>query len=270
MIEHEVDVINMSLSWSWSGPGDGTSRLSHSSLRSVEAAVDAGIIWVNSAGNRALDTWFGQFSDTDTDGFHAFQGTDECNNFQLELEAGERLIAMLRWDDSWTAPSSDLDLYLILIEGGQTRIVFRSDTDQNEILKPFEWISGAPINGGNSVWLCLTREALVPDWIQLQAFTGQDLEYSVSERTIVEPADSANQGCWRWGQRRGMIPLHSRAIQQPRANTRWQNQARPSWRRRRPVSNAKVRRQSQRSVGRNKPVLTARCGTRRAHQAAVP
>ena len=194
MIEHEVDVINMSLSWSWSGPGDGTSRFSDSSLRSVEAAVAGGIIWVNSAGNEANNTWYGPFKDGDADDFHEFLGTDECNSMIVELEAGERFIAMLRWDDSWTAPSSDLDLYLLQIEGSSTRIVGTSNTDQNETLIPFEWIRGAPRNGGEFCLAVSHERGPIPDWIQLQAFTGQDLEYIVSERTIVEPADSDDPG----------------------------------------------------------------------------
>ena len=194
MIEHEVDVINMSLSWSWSGPGDGTSRFSESSLKSVDAAVEAGIIWVNSAGNEADNTWYGPFRDADGDDFHEFRGIDECNDFEVELEAGESLIAMLRWDDSWTAPSSDLDLHLLIIDEGQARIVSSAVTDQNETLRPFEWIRGAPTNGGEFCLAVSHERGSIPPWIQLQAFTGQDLEYSVSERTIVEPADSDNPG----------------------------------------------------------------------------
>ena len=194
MIDHEVDVINMSLSWSWSGPGDGTSRLPASSLRAVDAAVEAGIIWSNSAGNEANNTWYGPFKDEDADNYLEFQGIDECNSMILELEVGERFIALLRWDDSWTTPSSDLDLHLLIIEGGQARTVFSADTDQNETLKPFEWITGTPRNGGEFCLAVSHERGSIPSWIQLQAFTGQDLEYSVSERTIVEPADTDNPG----------------------------------------------------------------------------
>ena len=194
MIDHEVDVINMSLSWSWSGPGDGTSRLPDSSLRAVDAAVEAGIIWSNSAGNEANNTWYGPFKDEDADNYLEFQGIDECNSMILELEVGERFIALLRWDDSWTAPSSDLDLHLLIIEEGQARTVFSADTDQNETLKPFEWITGTPRNGGEFCLAVSHERGSIPPWIQLQAFTGQDLEYSVSERTIVEPADSDSPG----------------------------------------------------------------------------
>ena len=194
MVEHDVDVINMSLSWSWSGPGDGTSRFLDSPLKAVDAAVAGGIVWVNSAGNRAQDTWFGPFSNADGDRFHNFRGTDECNEFAVELEAGESLIAMLRWDDSWTGPSTDLGLYLALIDATGPRTVRVANDDQNETLRPFEWIRGAPTNGGRFCLAVSHERGPVPDWIQLQAFTGQDLEHAVSERTIVEPADSANPG----------------------------------------------------------------------------
>ena len=43
MIEHDVDIINMSMHWSWSGPGDGTSPYSNSPLKSVDTAVTGGV-----------------------------------------------------------------------------------------------------------------------------------------------------------------------------------------------------------------------------------
>ena len=72
MIDHDVDIINHSVGWIWSGPGDGTSPYSNSTLKSVDAAIAAGITWVNAAGNSATETWFGDFSDSDDDGFHNF------------------------------------------------------------------------------------------------------------------------------------------------------------------------------------------------------
>ena len=67
MADHDVDVINHSLTWLWTGPGDGSSPFSWSILNSVDAAVASGITWVNSAGNYALRTWYGAFTDTDSD-----------------------------------------------------------------------------------------------------------------------------------------------------------------------------------------------------------
>ena len=59
MVAEGVDVINMSLGFLFHGPGDGTTPFSNSPLRTVDAAVEGGIIWVNSAGNSAWANWFG-------------------------------------------------------------------------------------------------------------------------------------------------------------------------------------------------------------------
>ena len=58
MIAQGVQVINHSVGWTWDGPGDGTSPRSNSPLKTVDAAVDGGILWVNAAGNEAHNTWF--------------------------------------------------------------------------------------------------------------------------------------------------------------------------------------------------------------------
>ena len=78
-------------------------------LKSVDAAVEGGAIWINGAGNSARETWFGPFSNLDStvDRWHNFSGNDECN--MITIEAGERIVAFLRWDDSWTSPSGDLN-----------------------------------------------------------------------------------------------------------------------------------------------------------------
>ena len=113
MIEQNVDVINMSLGWAWDGPGDGTSPFSTSPLKSVDIAVANGITWVNAAGNHAEHTWFGSFANPDfaSDAWHNFSGSDECN--EVALEAGQRFVAQLRWDDEWGGATRDLDLYLL-------------------------------------------------------------------------------------------------------------------------------------------------------------
>ena len=111
MIDHDVDTINYSLSEIWSGPGDGTSPYSNSSLRTVDAAVAGGITWVNAAGNFATETWFGDFSDPDGNGYHNFTENDNCNTFVVD-EGNPYIWAFLRWDDAWQGSDEDLDLEL--------------------------------------------------------------------------------------------------------------------------------------------------------------
>ena len=52
MIEHGVEVINISMHWTWSGPGDGTSPFVNSVVKSVDNAVANDITWVTLPGMR--------------------------------------------------------------------------------------------------------------------------------------------------------------------------------------------------------------------------
>ena len=196
MIEHDIDVINMSAGWTWSGPGDGTSPYTSSPLNTVDTAVDGGIVWLNSAGNKALATWYGPFTDTDADGWHNFSDEDECDNLSLELEAGETFSAQLRWADSWVAPvpATDLDLYLSLVGQGGLIDVAMSEDDQAATLKPFEWVKFTALVSGTYCLSTKLYSGNAPAWIQLQSFTGQDIEYYTLHHSIAEPADSANAG----------------------------------------------------------------------------
>ena len=108
-----VSVINSSVLWTFDGPGDGTSPFSDSPLKTVDRAVDGGIIWVNAAGNDAQRTWFG--TPTFTEGgetleFLKFSGSDIQND--MDLKAGDEVFIELRWDDSWGTANRDLDLGL--------------------------------------------------------------------------------------------------------------------------------------------------------------
>ena len=114
MVAQGVDVINMSLGWTFAGPGDGTSRYSNAPVKSVDAAVTGDVLWVNAAGNSAMDSWYGAFTDSDSDDILEFNSSgNECNGITVSLEPLESLTVQLRWDDSWNGASKDLDLYMI-------------------------------------------------------------------------------------------------------------------------------------------------------------
>ena len=203
MVSQGVDVINMSLAWGFDGPGDGTSYYSNAPLKSVDAAVTGGIIWVNGAGNSAKDSWYGAFEDSDSDGVHEFNASgNECNRVTIDLDPLEGFTAQLRWADSWGGASKDLNLYLIPVSASTislsdaVAISTRSQSGGGNHT-PNETIRighGDIINGEYCLAVNQTSGA-APSWIQLLVWgASDDLQNYVSAHSIGNPAESRNSG----------------------------------------------------------------------------
>ena len=194
MIEQNVDVINMSLGWPWDGPGDGTSPSSTSPLKSVDIAVANGITWVNAAGNHAEHTWFGPFANPDSasDSWHNFAGSDECN--EVVLEAGQRFVVQLRWNDEWGGATRDLDLYLL----NSARVTAASSENAQSggaADDPFEYLEYTPASSGSYCLAVSHNGGAAPSWIQLQDFEGVvKFEHYTTSGSILNPAESTNSG----------------------------------------------------------------------------
>ena len=191
LVEQDVDVINMSLTWLWDGPGDGTSPFSFSPLRSVDAAVNSEVLFVNSAGNEATATWFGAFSDTDSNSYLNFASGVNYN--AVELEAGVLFRAQLRWEGNWAGAERDLDLFLADAEG--EFVAFSDDTQDGEVGDtPSEFMIFTPTTSGTYYLWVQSYSGTPPGWVQLQAFSSEDLAYYTERGSIGNPAESANPG----------------------------------------------------------------------------
>ena len=203
MVSQGVDVINMSLAWGFDGPGDGTSYYSNAPLKSVDAAVTGGIIWVNGAGNSARDSWYGAFEDSDSDGVHEFNASgNECNRVTIDLDPLEGFTAQLRWADSWGGASKDLNLYLIPVSGGTlslsdaVAISTRSQSGGGNHI-PYETIriGHGDITNGEYCLAVNQTSGAAPSWIQLLLWgASDDLQNYVSAHSIGNPAESRNSG----------------------------------------------------------------------------
>jgi len=68
-----LDIVNCSLQWFGTGFGDGTGV----TCDVVDRLAEAGIIWVNSAGNQAQKVYNEFFQDLDDDGWHNVDGDGE-------------------------------------------------------------------------------------------------------------------------------------------------------------------------------------------------
>ena len=201
MAEQGVQVINQSLMYSPDGPGDGTSPFSDSPLRTIDAAVSAGITWVNAAGNHANQIWYGAFSDPNNNGHHNFAPQDEGNAF--DLEAGDSLVAFIRWDDDWGGADCDLDLELwrLMSDSGEWEFVMADDTAQDgspnsvplALIKMEGEVTAADAGSydlGISKHTCEDE----PRWIQLTAWINDDLQYYSPGHHMLNPVESGNPG----------------------------------------------------------------------------
>lgn len=200
MAEQGVQVINHSLGAVVDGPGDGTSPFSDSPLRTVDAAVAAGITWVNAAGNSARMVWYGPFSDPNNNGIHNFAPTDEGNTF--EVSEGGRVIAFMRWDDDWGHADCDLDLGLFRInrETGNWEdiAVDTMPQDGSEGSYPFAGVMvrevSATIHGRVFLGIRKASCADEPRWIQLIAWIDDDLQHYSPGHHMGNPEESRNPG----------------------------------------------------------------------------
>ena len=194
MASEGVSVINYSASYIFDGPGDGTSRLSVSPLNTVDQAVANDMLFVTSAGNSADNTWFGDYSDPDGNGAIRFGGQNdevidlpffECRGYTIQL----------RWEDSWEAAGTDLDLHLYnKARGG---VVFSSDDEQSggSGQVPFEGLGFTALADSDDYGMVITHHGgPVPDWIQLLYWGPGSFEHYTVSGSIGNPAESANPG----------------------------------------------------------------------------
>ena len=193
MISEGVSVINHSRTWLFDGPGDGTSQYSSSPLNTVDRAVEAGIVWVNAAGNSAQLTWFqrGPFSYTtiSVDGEEVSVINFEGANFRNRFQVWGSL--QLRWDDTWGEATRDFDLYLVTPGGGGIALASMDPQSGEDGHDPYERV----VAYDNYDVVIAYSGGSEPGWIQLLGWQGRGLTYGTPESgSIISPAESANPG----------------------------------------------------------------------------
>ena len=180
----DIDIISMSLVY-FDAPADGSNRFA----QKVNEARDNGILFIISAGNYAESHWQGQFSDTNSNRWHNFQGDDETIN--VDLHEGEEIIIMLSWDD-WPKSYQDYDLALYRLDsdGGWVKLA-DSTNPQSGYYIPFEEISYTSPYDMTGYIAIYKKSATKP--VDFQLFVNNhDIEeqYRVPESSIGIPADA--------------------------------------------------------------------------------
>ena len=219
MISKDVTVINRSLGGGFYGPGDGTSpSFIHDDLDNIDLAVEAGIIFINAAGNNALVAWFHNgppsipSPDRNGQGFIEFSEGDITNSVGVsdlitpsqQLSEGDPIWLDLRWEDTWPrasadpttflGASTDLDLHLVDSTSGQ--IVARSEDYQTGDVwqVPTESIYIEIPKDGQYEVRVIYRGDNLPRWVQLVAPKTGLLEHHTDGYSINGPSESANPG----------------------------------------------------------------------------
>ncbi|MBD3235405.1 MAG: S8 family serine peptidase [Candidatus Eisenbacteria bacterium] len=192
--EEGVDIISHSVGWFF-GPGDGTGTLHEI----VGGAIDDEIVWVNAAGNQAQAYWEGDFTDTDSDGWHEFAPGDA--SITASHGGGDAVTYVLTWD-RWPY-SSDLAFDLEVRENGLPGA--SSFADYAGYPYAYRELDYTPRRTDSRLDVRIQRTAgSAPAHLRLFRVDGGALpEHGLSQGSIVLPADGAHVlsvGAYRVGE----------------------------------------------------------------------
>jgi subtilisin family serine protease len=195
---NRIRIVNHSAAWfnTWRGDGTGPPETPDGI---AAAARDAGILWVNSAGNYGRAHWAGRFNEAGF-GRHEFAPGDPGNSFMATPRV--ETCVFLRWDD-WPVSSEDLDLFVYRDRGHAP--IAASIEEQSGLSEPREQI-------------CFSFDGTAPESfsVEIQRKSGSGrpnldvfvpgarLEYQTAPGSIGEPASSpaamaVGAACWQNG-----------------------------------------------------------------------
>jgi hypothetical protein len=188
-----VHIISRSLSSALDGPGDGGGSLN----ALVDTAVARGMLWVNSAGNKASASgtadgqyWRGTWVDTNNNGWLEFAPGDEFLGFYCGFIQG------FRWSD-WSGGATDYDVAVFDYYTGA--LIATSTNDQTTGAPPLELVD-PDINCSLNPVLNIAVQLYAPgtgtagDVLEFMA-NASAFEYSQNAYSVTQPvSDSANSG----------------------------------------------------------------------------
>lgn len=180
LLAQGVDVISFSAGWPAGGPGDGTGTLAEK----VSDVRDAGVLWVNAAGNDAQRHWMGQWNDPESNWWHNYTSADETDEITVTGES--QMVIGLRWNDPWGGSANDYDLFLFdssLQEVARSENVQDGDDDPQELIVYY-----LPPPGVYHVAVSKQLGAL-PRTLELFSYD-HDFHYWIATSSLVVPSDS--------------------------------------------------------------------------------
>ncbi|MEN3305960.1 MAG: hypothetical protein V7603_2162 [Micromonosporaceae bacterium] len=196
-----VAIICASIGFPNTGRGDGINE-DASPEGVVRRARQAGVLWVNAAGNAAQLHRTGPAADADRDTFVEWSATAETNS--VNVAAGGVVTVALKWD-AWPRTNQDLDLYIMdgpfLPSGtGDPHIVASSRANQKGTtggLAPTEQVTFTNLTAASRLFYLVLKTnsgsaTTRYDLSVLGDISGElnVLQYSSVAGSVVEPATS--------------------------------------------------------------------------------
>ncbi|MCF7810017.1 S8 family serine peptidase [bacterium] len=196
LIEEQVDIATMSLSFpnAFDDYYQGHDPVSNK----VTEAFEAGIFYVNSAGNQGQKHYRAEFDDQDHDeNVHMFADNVYVNHFGSRpdriatLAQNTSIWASLAWDD-FPESGVNYDLYVVFFdtENEEWIQVAESTTEQDGDDLPTEWVSYRAEARG--YYGLIVQNNGGADGVDFTLFTSHDLGYKTVEGSITIPGLSEN------------------------------------------------------------------------------
>jgi len=187
-IANDVDVVVHSVAWLNSGRGDGT-QAAPSPDSAVFRANQAGILWVNAAGNFAEDHYGAAFVPMTSAGatVHDWGGGDPDMN--ISVPAGQAIEVYMKYD-GWPLTQEDYDIVLYDIN---SNILAFSFGDQTTLpAEPIEYIDYVNATGSDQTVFLEVQHFSGTQNLEMDFFvlghTG--IQANTVARSVVEPASS--------------------------------------------------------------------------------
>jgi subtilisin family serine protease len=182
-IAQGIDIISHSLAWLNSGIGDGKGL----ACDIANNAVNADILFVNSAGNNALSHYGGTFASSDGDNRHDFIPGDEELGL-LGVDAGELVMITLTWND-WPGTGNDYDLWLYDLQSGT--MVASSANTQSSGSPPKETIAWTATTGGTYGVRITEWSSSEAEYLRLDSWNHMLAEHHTVAGSITTPTEAA-------------------------------------------------------------------------------
>jgi len=181
-VSQGAKIISISLGFIGVLPHDGTSAVS----RKLDDARSKGVLPIVAAGNSATRHWRGEFRDSNSNGWHNFEGSSE----RITLSHGtSSFCTVLIWDN-WPVSNQDYDLYLF--DG--TTAVANSTTLQTGTQPPGEHFCFTPpagaLQSGKKYELAIRNKTATRNVIFDLFVYSASLSKPVAAHSIEVPADA--------------------------------------------------------------------------------